>query len=331
MSKKKPNRTLQRTYHRYPSLFPFGLDVTYLSAEEEATAPLEARLKSAWAYLVTVVVGAWKGYRDREKACVGLEDAMQDVVTALIERDSLFDPTRGRYTTFAKMIALQAVGARRRLARVVSAPVGPVGRIRKYKVRVQDGTLSDRGQRTLRCLQTVIDDQDSLIHESALQTDPDLVPNEVIHREEAELAAQEVVDSIQHVDPVGASVLARRWGLFRAASDQTANQIAGQIPGHGPRKIKAIEERATHALRDHLRARRQARAAAIPSFDAKGASPGPDDIRRLPGSSGVVPELSPARDSAADGHVPEPADWMASDADPAAGDRQPGHCGGGNR
>lgn len=274
MAGRKPNRALERAYRRYPSLFPFGLGaLPHLDAATEATAPFDVRLKGAWAYIVSVVIRAWKGYREREKACVGLEDAMQDVVVALIEKDGSFDPRRGRYTTFAKMVALQAVAAKRRHARAVSAPTGPIGRVRKYEARAADGTLSGPAQRTLSCLRTVLDDQDTIGRALGLYTDPDTVPDEVGAREESQRAVREVVASLPRVGPLGATALARRWGLFRVGPGVPL----ARIPGHGPRRLAAIEEAATRTLGEHIRARRrQHESDPHRGAGGAGASPGGD-------------------------------------------------------
>lgn len=243
---------------RYPSLFPYGDRVPrQLSEEEERTAPFEARLESAWAILVTLAISTWRHYKDREKACVGIEDAMQNAVIELIQKDSRWDPDRGRYATFAKYIVRQSILSQRRHARTVTAPPSPYSVVRKYEQLLGDGTLGANRERTLDRVKQAIDDQDTLPPAKGPLSDPDTVPDAAIRREELSIGKQEIIDGLKRLQPIEAYIVACRQELM-GARPKTDRVIARLTPGVGINEIGRVGDRACQTLMTYLRRRRNA-------------------------------------------------------------------------
>lgn len=193
-----PSR-LEQAARDFPALYPFGTNLTkFLDAEEEKTASFEERLRSAWRYLAGRVNRFSATLKPRESAVFDVEDVVNSVVERLVEKDHLWDPARGRYSTFVEAVMMSVLATCHERARTVTGPTNSFARLKTYHEREADGTLTlsmketmDRLERAMGDYETIDsrhfetnghDDVDSILLRKALRTFDDPIQVWVIVR-----------------------------------------------------------------------------------------------------------------------------------------------------
>jgi DNA-directed RNA polymerase specialized sigma24 family protein len=154
-----PRSQLEKDAEEYPSLYPFGTDlVDFLDQEEEPRAPFEQRLRSVWRYIVGRVKRFAATLKPREAAILDCEDIVNTVAAQLLEKDGLWDPGRGKYSTFAEQIVRNVLSTCHEQARAVSGPANSHGRLQGYYQRRGEGTLTRGMWCTMTSIERVMED-----------------------------------------------------------------------------------------------------------------------------------------------------------------------------
>ncbi len=240
---------VERDAELRPGLYAFGTGpLKRLTAAEEAVAPFENRLRSAWRYLVKRAKRWIATLSDRERAHVEAEDLLNEIVIALLERDHKWRPERGGYVTFAEQVARNVLSAKREQARVVDAPSNALGRLKVYRKRQEAGTLGPASALTMRAIECALGDSERVgpttepTYGDSLHRERDEPPTPVTH---------EVVRALRGLDnPTHALVLGKTFGLY-GGDEQSTTEIAADL-GSNARTVYAIKGRAKAALRRRI-------------------------------------------------------------------------------
>lgn len=236
------NDRLERCARLQPSLFAFGTaPLPVLSAQEERTAPFQQRLMSCWCYLARKVRRYAATFTERERASFDAEDLMHEVIGALIERDSYWDPARGRYCTFADRVARSILSRKREQARVVHAPHSALAQLSQARDREARGeSLGEVRRATLAKIARTFGTTE-VCSPSLLQPE----------RAAAAAPPRELIEALKGLkNPMQALVLARTGGLFGAPA-RTTREVAAEL-GLDPVRVARIQAGARKALRRRL-------------------------------------------------------------------------------
>lgn len=200
---KIPSR-LEKAAKDFPALYPFGTNLTqFLDAEEEKTAPFEERLRSAWRYLAGRVNRFSATLKPREAAVFDVEDVVNSVVERLVEKDHLWDPARGRYSTFVEAVMMSVLATCHERARTVTGPTNSFARLRIYREREAEGTLTPSMRETMDRLERVMGDYESIDGKQFESNGHDRIDSILLRRALREFK-----------DPIQVWVLVRKFGIL---------------------------------------------------------------------------------------------------------------------
>lgn len=224
----EPLSALQRAALEHPALYPFGTDIyTFLDSESERSAPFEVRLRSIWRYIVRRVQRFARTLKPREAAILDVEDVVHSVAARLVEKDHLFDPTRGRYSTFVDAVIGSVLTNCHEQARAVSGPANSYSRLKKYRERQQNGTMTRSMEATMKSIECVMGDFDSWDDTIAASSGED------------DVDVQAIVAALRSLDnPLYVWILVRKNGLL-GNPQLTIKEISVQI-GITSDEVKAI-------------------------------------------------------------------------------------------
>lgn len=213
-----PLSALQRAALEHPALYPFGTDIyTFLDSEDEKSAPFEARLRSIWRYIVRRVQRFARTLKPREAAILDVEDVVHSVAARLVEKDYLWDPARGRYSTFVDAVIGSVLTNCHEKARAVSGPANSYSRMKKYEERKRNGTMTRSMKATMRSIETVMGDFDSWDDTIVIPGDSD------------DVDVQAIVAALRSLDnPLYVWILVRKNGIL-GNPQLTISEIAAQI------------------------------------------------------------------------------------------------------
>lgn len=203
VGKSGPRDRLDQDSRDYPALYPFGTNlVTFLTADQERSATFEQRLASCWRYMIGRARRFASTMKVRETAVLDVEDIVQSVVERLIEKDHLWDPDRGRYSTFVDSVIVTVLTTCHEKARAVSGPSNSYSRLADYREKEQSGSLTPGMRETMTKIEKVMGDLDTLSIDSPEDHDP-----------------SEFIESLRMAlrrfrDPFEVWILVRRAGLF---------------------------------------------------------------------------------------------------------------------
>lgn len=240
-------RRLADLARKHPALFPFGLDEPRrLTREEEATASLEDRLRSVWPYIVRKCVRFCGRLKVRERATLSVEDAVNEVAAALAEKDSRFDPAKGRYITFAEWVAKSVLATGREKSRIVNSS-NTLGRLRRYRAK---GEL-DRDQRAVvESLERTLEPVDSIVGDHTPGRGHDTVPDAIAAREDALREHDLLLQAFRGMDAMEAMVLARIYGIGPA--DPLTPAEVGRAISMSSAAVRQLEVRAKANLKARI-------------------------------------------------------------------------------
>lgn len=209
---------LEQVAEIYPALYPFGTNLDrFLDAESEKTASFEERLRSIWRYLIGKIDRFVATFTRRELAILDVEDCVHSVVEKLIENDHLWDPSRGRYSTFVDAVATSFLVTCHERSKTVMGPSNSHARLKAYRERSVDGTLTPAMRETMSRIEKAIGDYDSL-DEASFTTNG--------HPEFDVAILRNAIRSFD--DPLEVWVLVRRYGLFDVKK-MTFREIAWKL------------------------------------------------------------------------------------------------------
>lgn len=207
MSGCRPLKDLELLADESPALFPFGVHLhTFLDAETERTATFESRLRSIWRYLVKNVGRFSLTMKPCERAVISVEDMIQDVAIGLAQKDHLWDPARGRYSTFATMVMRSVLSGSRERARTVAGPCNSHARLEGYRQKDAAGELTSSMRQTMIRIEAAMGEY---------ATADDILPDPGNVERETEETLDIVKVAIRTMgDPIQVWVITRHLGLF---------------------------------------------------------------------------------------------------------------------
>ncbi len=238
---------LERSAIRYPALFPYGpVAPPRLTPEQEATASFDDRLKSVWMYLAKGVMAHSRKLNPRERANLSIEDAIQGVVEALIERDSKWSPDRGRYITFAGFVMRHALATLKEKAHTLALPSNAMLRLHTYQQLEREGRISKKQSLLLRRMLATLGEAESIdkYDRPSFDADPAAAEQRMEEVRAAEKKVRTILRGLER--PAEAFVLSRMHGLGKEAP-QTHYEVAKAMPGQPHSRIVLGIARRLHA------------------------------------------------------------------------------------
>jgi hypothetical protein len=97
-----------------------------------------------------------------ERAVFDLDDIAQSIWIALREKDDRFDPSRGRYITFAARLVRHELCAIRESSRTVVSPRNTGCRLKEYATDEAAGTLTERKSATREAIRRSVASYDAI-------------------------------------------------------------------------------------------------------------------------------------------------------------------------
>lgn len=204
MPNSRSSNRLEQAAKDYPALYPFGTNLErFLDAEEEEEASFEERLRSSWRYLVGRINRFAATLKPREAAILDVEDCVNSVVERLIENDHLWDPSRGRYSTFVEAVMTSVLATCHEKAKTVNGPSNSFARMKAYHDREAKGTLTPAMRETMVRIEKAMGDYEDLDGRS-FETNG--------HDEDDMILLRRAIRTFE--DPIQVWVLVRKLGLF---------------------------------------------------------------------------------------------------------------------
>lgn len=204
MSRPGTKGRIEKDAEDRPALYPFGTNLTkFLDVDEERTAPFEDRLKSSWRYLVGRVNRFFVSFRPRGSSVFDVEDVVNTVVERLVEKDHLWDPSRGRYSTFVDAVMRSVLVTYHEKTGAVSGPANSFSRLKDYREREAVGSLTLEMRATMVRIEKAMGDFESIDERYA---EPNGHDDDVIERFRDAFKAFD--------DPMQVWVVVRRYGLL---------------------------------------------------------------------------------------------------------------------
>jgi hypothetical protein len=236
-------------WERRATLYPFGPGPhPVLGRDIPVDAPVAQRVRSAWAFLVQQTTRRAAMAAERGVP-LDAEELLQSAVAELVRRDHLYDPARGKYTTFCKVILRNVVAD----ALDRAGPVRLPARCRKQRADLERESL-DRELTAaeaeqlgrIRAAMAQVEPADDLREALARQADDGPLDRD----EDARLARDAVARAVRRLDPQLAYLLGRSHGLFGGREASIAE--CGRALGLGPSVARALLEEAIAQCREEL-------------------------------------------------------------------------------
>jgi DNA-directed RNA polymerase specialized sigma24 family protein len=241
---------------RFPLLCVFGEQRhQFLANGAASTATTEQRLRSVWPFLVRRVLSFSKTLAPRDRANFDAEDILAQLVAKIAERDPKYNAERGSYVTFVATVADHELEGIRDRASTIQAPRNSSCRIKAYRKREANGTLTERCRHSANDIARTKSGTHDL--EFADTGSSKLLPSPLtllIAQESSQETTTQLKEALASIDPVDAEVLVRRSGLF-GHEIEPAGEIAPRV-GLSEGDVKAAYVRARAALRRRLIANR---------------------------------------------------------------------------
>ncbi len=210
---------------RYPIFSAYAGTQAFIgSADRGEGLPFEDRVKSIWPFLVRRCSSFHASLKPREKTNYDPEDILSEVWVALAEKDHKWEPSRGKYITYAGAIMDREFSSIRDKARTVEAPRNSAGRLKRYVADALDGTISGQRARTADALKRTSDGTITISPARAGRGNDDHGVDPVDHRvtgpaatiENRERSARNraaIMDAVQVLSTVESIVICRIAGI----------------------------------------------------------------------------------------------------------------------
>ena len=145
-------------------------------------------------------------------------DIVHNVVVRLAEKDAMWDHTRGRYSTFVEAVMVSVLANCHETARPVSGPTNSYSRMKRYRQRQSEGTITQSMVSTMNAIECVMGEfeswNDAITLDDPVEGDPNV----------GRLMA--AVQSIE--DPVAIWAYVHKNGLF-GRPRMTNKQIGARL------------------------------------------------------------------------------------------------------
>ena len=242
---------------KFPLAYCFGDKQKPMTQMELAQATPNIRLQSVWPALAARVKDFQNTLSLADKASFDFEDTLSELAVTLLERDSEWDPKRGKYITYAMTVANHALYAIRDKATVVHQPRNSLDRMKRYDAK--DGADTNRKRKTANDIRRAArghlpivtgesnsEDINNEAREPVLDPEPDILEA----RELAEASADMVKQAIKQLMPLEARVIGRLFGLW--GNLQYNEHLLGIQIGYTEAEIRTIKARAMAKMRKFL-------------------------------------------------------------------------------
>lgn len=131
-----------------PHLAQYGKNSKHLNKTEAIGSTREERVRSCWGIMITYACNFHNKLSPRQKANYSIEDILVDLWITLSERDHLWNPSRGAYSTFAWHIIHNELRNIFDKSCTVSLPRNSSCRVKKYQELSENGSLAARQSKT---------------------------------------------------------------------------------------------------------------------------------------------------------------------------------------
>lgn len=140
--------------HNFRHFDTGGFTLAGLTAQEQAELGPHERIQGVWPLLLKLCSGHAQNLQGRGFPGL-MDELLQEIVVALLERDKKWNPARGNYTTFVNIVWRNVRQRQDETRGVVLAPNHAWARLKKLKRQQEAGGLSQQEQITLRSLEIV--------------------------------------------------------------------------------------------------------------------------------------------------------------------------------
>ena len=207
--------SIQKTY---PLSYCFGERQAPMTQEELAKATPSVRLQSVWPRLASMAMSFQKTLKPQERVAFDFEDILSELAAEILKRDHEWDPSRGKYITYATTMISHALYALRDRTPIVNPPPNSSSRIKQYNTE----TCTERKRKTADDIQRAARGATELfMHRNHDESDCDHLepsvgpyPDTLEESELAEETLETLKRAIKRIDPLEAKVIGRLFGLW---------------------------------------------------------------------------------------------------------------------
>ena len=245
-----PARATQSNADTQSTAFVFGVAPKRLRREDEATAGMYERIESAWGWITELARRFFeKQMSPHERANFGLDDLLSEILAALIEKDSGFDPGRGvKYATWATTIASRAMLDARDKAHTVHCPTNTSTRLRKAERSRKDGNFSDAREASISKIHQARAACSQISHDTAVCNERP--GDQIEHDEEVSATVAAAKIAIRTLDPYSALLVGQTTGIWGQAP-KSCREIA-RLTGASPCHVAMMARQAKAELRRRI-------------------------------------------------------------------------------
>ncbi len=235
----------------YPVIFAFGDGpIEFLDDEAARSASLQDRIRSVWPFLVREVLKFAETLKPRALANFDPEDVLTELWIVLAEKDSKWEPERGRYLTFAGKIVANELHAIRDRSNTVHSPRNSACRIKEYESDELANGLSERRRKTLSDIRRVMGDHEPVEDNERIATGEGETIESVERREELRLISDAVRKAMMGLSAEEADVIGKSFGLW--GQDPLSLEEIALRRGKGIDAAKKAKLRGQYKLRRRL-------------------------------------------------------------------------------
>jgi len=247
----------ERIREKYPLFYAYGETHKFLDAAESVAATPEERIQSIWPFIVGRVRIFQSTLKVRERVNCDPEDTLSELFLALLEKDHLWSPERGRYITFAGVLVDRLLCALRDRARTVQSPRNSSCRMKEYKIEEESGSISTRRRMTADDIRRTsegihpISGGEGQSNEAMLTGVTTSEPSSIISDQEtSENITEAIIEAIKSLPPFESMVISKLSGLF-GNKKQNISKVAFDSCREQS-EIRQIKARAIESIRTHL-------------------------------------------------------------------------------
>lgn len=225
----------------------FGETPERVSPEREAEASFDARVASVWIFLIKLARNYHGRLSDAERAGTEIDDLLADLWITLREKDEMWNPSRGRFITFAGAIARRRLSDLRDQSRLVRSPNNCLSKIREYKA--EGGTDSPRKRATFAAIMATRAEFAEVSEFSVVDGEHDSDSRYPLEGDAKDL----VLRAVAKLNPYQAAALGQTAGLFGGRRASLA--VVAKRLGVSKDRVRRLAIEAREAIRVALAAK----------------------------------------------------------------------------
>jgi len=239
-------------HSKYPLLGAYGRGhQTFLDDDAAIRANVEERMRAVWPFLVRQVLTFASTLKPRERVNFDVEDILSELWVKVAERSEKWSPERGKWVTFVGAVVDRELAGIRDRANTIQSPRNSSCRVKAYRKREADGTLTERCRKTAEDIARTSGGTSDLAVGSEAEGRRFGDPVLTLTLEETRRETAEVLEkALAFLTPTQAEVLSRREGL-RGHEPETESEVAS-VMGLSEDEVRHIRWQARAALRKRL-------------------------------------------------------------------------------